>query len=306
MATGEAREVTTVVARAPVRICDAGGWTDTWFARTGLVCNLAVGPGVEVRVRHEPRSGSATVVLDVAAFGERYAFAPGEGPGRHPLLEAAIARLRPALRGAETEITITAAPPPGCGTGTSASVVVALLGALSTAAGQHTAAHEVAATAHGVEADDLGLQSGVQDQHAAAHGGACTITVEEYPTASVERLPLTPETVAALGRRVVTVYLGRPHRSSAIHEHVIESLRRDPRSAEQRLAPLRDAAAAAARALVRGDLDDWAHALAANTEMQAGLHPDLVCDDARRLIEVVRRHGAAGWKVNGAGVTAAR
>ncbi len=145
------------------------------------------------------------------------------------------------------------------------------------------------------------MQSGIQDQHAAAHGGACAITVEEYPTALIERLPLTPETVAALGRRVVTVYLGRPHRSSAIHERVIESLRRSGTGAEQRLAPLREAAAAAARALVAGDLDDWAAALTANTESQADLHPDLVGADARRLMEIARRQGAAGWKVNGAG-----
>ena len=27
---------------APMRICDNGGWTDTWFARYGKVFNIAV------------------------------------------------------------------------------------------------------------------------------------------------------------------------------------------------------------------------------------------------------------------------
>jgi len=39
----------------------------------------------------------------------------------------------------------------------------------------------------------------------------------------------------------------------------------------------------------------------ANTEAQRSLHPDLVGADARRVIEFAARHGAVGWKVNGAG-----
>ncbi len=298
----------TVVARAPVRVCDAGGWTDTWFAGRGMVCNLAVGPGVEVRVRTTRRTtrrtarrtGRSSVVLDVASYGDRYSFLLGDRPGRHPLLEAAVAA-GPPVTDADLEVTITAAPPPGCSTGTSAAVVVALLGALRAAAGGRVDAHEVATAAHRVEADDLGWQSGVQDQYAAAHGGANAITIHEYPAASVERLSLSDETVAELGRRVVTVYLGQPHRSSAIHERVIASLGHGGPSTERRLAPLRDAAAAAAAALVAGDLAHWADVLTANTEMQAALHPDLVGTDARHLIGIARAHGAAGWKVNGAG-----
>jgi D-glycero-alpha-D-manno-heptose-7-phosphate kinase len=38
-----------------------------------------------------------------------------------------------------------------------------------------------------------------------------------------------------------------------------------------------------------------------NTEAQERLHPDLVSQDARRVIEIAKAHGALGWKVNGAG-----
>lgn len=37
-----------VRAHAPVRVCDVGGWTDTWFGSPGQVCSVAVSPGVEV------------------------------------------------------------------------------------------------------------------------------------------------------------------------------------------------------------------------------------------------------------------
>ena len=39
----------------------------------------------------------------------------------------------------------------------------------------------------------------------------------------------------------------------------------------------------------------------ANTEAQARLHPDLVSADAWQVIDIAQRHGALGWKVNGAG-----
>jgi len=38
-----------------------------------------------------------------------------------------------------------------------------------------------------------------------------------------------------------------------------------------------------------------------NTEAQAELHPRLVSEDARKVIEIAKAHGALGWKVNGAG-----
>jgi D-glycero-alpha-D-manno-heptose-7-phosphate kinase len=38
-----------------------------------------------------------------------------------------------------------------------------------------------------------------------------------------------------------------------------------------------------------------------NTDAQAQLHPDIVSANARRIIEIAAAHGAAGWKVNGAG-----
>ena len=38
-----------------------------------------------------------------------------------------------------------------------------------------------------------------------------------------------------------------------------------------------------------------------NTEAQGRLHPDLISDEAQRVIEIAEAFGALGWKVNGAG-----
>jgi len=34
---------------APVRICDDGGWTDTWFAGHGKIFNIGVYPDAEAQ-----------------------------------------------------------------------------------------------------------------------------------------------------------------------------------------------------------------------------------------------------------------
>src|SRR4051812_33221472 len=157
-----------IAARAPVRVCDAGGWTDTWFARRGMVCSVAVEPGAHVVIDLDDAAGP--LVLDVAVTGERYEL-PRDAPmaPRHPLLEAALASCAPpADRGAC--ISVGAAVPAGSGTGTSAAVVVALLAALHAARGEATERDALARDAHAIEIG-CGLQSGVQDQFAAAHGG---------------------------------------------------------------------------------------------------------------------------------------
>jgi D-glycero-alpha-D-manno-heptose-7-phosphate kinase len=70
---------------------------------------------------------------------------------------------------------------------------------------------------------------------------------------------------------------------------------------EALLAPLRLAARRAAAALEAGDLAAYGAALVLNCDAQAALDAELVSDDAAAVIEVARRHGALGWKVNGAG-----
>jgi D-glycero-alpha-D-manno-heptose-7-phosphate kinase len=46
----EPTPIKVIHARAPIRVNDIGGWTDTWFAGEGKVLNLAVMPAVEVQI----------------------------------------------------------------------------------------------------------------------------------------------------------------------------------------------------------------------------------------------------------------
>lgn len=302
-----------VTATAPVRVADVGGWTDTWFGGPGQVCHVAVGPGVTVQARwsEDPRSAPVLLVapdlpatLRIAPDPVRGWSAPvGDG---HPLLEHAVASV---LAGLSTPpphgmvVEIRSAVPPGASLGTSASVVVALIAALRTLVGVPAEPADLAQQAHHVEVDRVGREAGIQDQWAAATGGASLLTIDPYPHGRARPVALSPTTTQALDARLRTVVFG-PHDSSAVHREVIGAVVRDGTPDPKALACLRQLSALAlqaAEALSHGDLQGWAGVLRASTDTQARLHPGLIGHGHHAAINAARRLGAQGWKVNGAG-----
>ena len=295
------RPIAVVNSIAPIRICDNGCWTDTWFAGHGQVFNIAVQPGAEVQIDvHPVCDGVPAIIVHPQDLGPPYEVrhhAPPWGP--HPLLEAAIASM-PIPSNLRLEVRIHSAAPPGAGTGTSAAVTVALIGALDALTPGRLTPQEVAAVAHRVETEKLGRQCGIQDQIASAHGGINYIEMFRYPQASVCAVRPPEPVRAELERRLVLVYLGQSHDSSAIHESVIRSLENvGPDSSA--IAELRRTAPLSRDALLAGDFEGLGQAMTESTEAQGRLHPALVGAEARKVIEIAKAHGALGWKVNGAG-----
>ena len=277
---------------APVRICDLGGWTDTWFGAPGQVLNLAVEPGVEVTI--EIRNGRGHVNLDLPAFGDRYEVVPHETRApRNPLLEAAIDSVPPAGE-LDLDLTVRSGVAPGSGCGTSAAVAVAVLGALTAVGQREPDPHGIARAAHALEVEALGGESGVQDQVSSAFGGINYLEIDPYPESAVTPLAPWPE----ISSHLLLVFVGRAHESSAVHRQVIEGTGSGRLRAMQ---ALRTAAAAGRDAVVTRDVNAFGRAMILNTGAQKQLHPRLIGDDARQVIEAVRRSGAIGWKVNGAG-----
>ncbi len=289
-------------AMAPIRICDLGGWTDTWFAGRGSVLNIGVYPYAEVQiyVNKIKQGETRSVVVNAENFGDRYIFAPKtEGFDRHPLLEAAI-KIMDLPDDLSFEVNLYSVAPAGASTGTSAAVTIALLGALDLLTPGQLTPHEIALLAQRVETEKLGLQCGIQDQICSAYGGICYIDMFDYPHASVSQITLSNSLWWELERRLVLVFLGNSHSSSAVHEQVIRKLEQ-PNADKTQLEVLRKTSGMGKNALLEGDFEAFGKAMIANTEAQAGLHPALVGNEAQAIIELAREHGAIGWKVNGAG-----
>lgn len=281
-----------VTVAVPVRACDVGGWTDTWFAAAGRVCSLALEPGVVVRAEVT----GAGIHFDLPDAGEH--FPAGEAPDRHRLLVEAVAEAAPPPD-LGVRLTISAAVPPGTSLGTSASVCVGIVAAVDALTrGRPRPPTELAVAALRVEVDRLGRQSGVQDQLAAAHGGINRIDVE-HPSATVTPLPVDSAVRSALDEQLLHVAYGGPHDSSAVHEQVIATLESAGGQAEP-LRYLADLAGTAADSLTAGDLVTWGRVLTEATDTQRALHPALLSADAEELIALASAAGALGWKVNGA------
>ncbi len=289
-------------ARAPLRVNDIGGWTDTWFAREGWVLNMAVSPPVEVQVKvfENRERRSKRVLIQAENYGESFWVDPGRpAASPHPFLQHIFARLPPPEH-LKLEVSLFSPVPAGISTGTSAAVCIALLGALSFLKSGRVVRNEIVSLAHRVETEDLNRQSGVQDQICAAHGGVSFIHVHRYPRARVERVKLEPHVWEELDRRLCLIYLGRPHLSSAIHERVIARLEGGGPEWEA-LERLKQLPGRAKEALLGGDLEALGAIMVENNEGQRTLCRELVSAEADAVAGLARKYKASGWKVNGAG-----
>jgi D-glycero-alpha-D-manno-heptose-7-phosphate kinase len=291
-------------ARAPVRFCDLGGWTDTRIVPHGTVLNFAA--RLYTYVTLSVKEGGGGVTLESVDTDERCSFQDirrVEYNGILDLLKAAVARsgieLRPSgLYSTRRELTVQVRSdaPPASGLGSSAALGVAAIGALSSYHHRQLLPHEVARESQLLEVRDLQLECGVQDQFASAYGGVNFMEVE-YPNARVFPLPLSPSARCELEDRFVLVYTGKSHFSSAMHQKVISEADQHQANFEQ----LRGAAVAGKEALLAGDLEAFAAAMNQNWEAQKGLHPDITTPEIESLHRAAFQAGALGFKANGAG-----
>jgi D-glycero-alpha-D-manno-heptose-7-phosphate kinase len=285
---------------APVRICDVGGWTDTWFARHGAVFNIGVTPYVEVQITTFRQDREERVTLYLGNYNDTYSLNPDNIVySKHPLIEATIDSM--VIPGdISLEIDIFSKAPSGASVGTSAAVCVALIGALDALTPGRLTPHEIAVLAHRVETKKLGLQSGIQDQLCSAYGGINFIHIHSFPHASVTPVNAAEDLRLELEKRMALIYIGTPHNSSEVHKRVIADLGEDA-GKDPRIKRLRELAADARHAVDTGNLEALGQVMNRNTEVQRELHPDLVCKKFEELIEIANYFEVSGCKVNGAG-----
>jgi D-glycero-alpha-D-manno-heptose-7-phosphate kinase len=285
----------TIRARAPVRFCDLGGWTDTRIVPSGAVLNFTAALYTHVTLQVGAFSGITIESFDTDEQAEIRDFREIEYNSILDLFKAAIKRsgIKRGVR-----ILVHSDAPPGSGLGSSAALGVATMAALSHYLRWQMLPYEVARESQALETEELGLECGVQDQLASAFGGTNFMEVN-YPHARVSPVPLDDATRCELEDRFVLVYTGHSHFSSAMHQKVIaeyESGRTVPYFEK-----LVRCAIAGKEALLSGDVDAFAEAMNENWAAQKALHPDITTPEIEALYEKSFAAGAAGFKANGAG-----
>lgn len=287
----------TLRARAPVRFCDLGGWTDIRIVPEGRVLNFTASLYTHVTLQVGAFAGITIESCDTDEFERVRDIREIEYNSVLDLFKAAIKRTD-IKRG--VRIIVRSDAPPGSGLGSSAALGVATMAALSHYLRQNLLPYEIARESQALEVEELGLECGVQDQIASAYGGVNFMHIT-YPEARVFPVPLDPATLMELEDRFVLVYTGKSHFSSAMHEKVIGAYEAGERKTRAAFDTLASCAVRGKDALLAGELEAFGEAINDNWRAQKDLHPDITTPEVERLADRVMAAGAIGFKLNGAG-----
>ncbi|MFX1448311.1 MAG: hypothetical protein ACFFCG_09250, partial [Promethearchaeota archaeon] len=284
-----------VIARAPVRICDIGGWTDTWFYPEGAIFNFCIDLYSYVRIIENRKKTIRIYAENLGKTAEILNFKEIKFNGNLDLLKAAVKRM-----GIEAglDIYVRADAPPGCGTGTSASVAVTLISALATYKGIHLHRNEIAKLAHKLEIEDLGLESGVQDQYAAAFGGINFMEIA-YPNVKISKIILDERRIFELESQFILVYLSS-RSSSEMHNAVIENYMKRDVNTLNSFDIMKECAYDMKKA-INSDIISIGNVMNRNWDAQKKLHPLMVNPVIMQVEKIAKSNGAIGFKCNGAG-----
>jgi len=285
-----------IFSRAPVRICDIGGWTDTWFCLSGAVFNICVGLYSYVRIIPTNTSRINIVSENLNIHTEIKNFHNIEYDGNLDLLKAAIKRMN---INEGLNIYVRTEAPPGCGTGTSASVAVALIAALAQLSNKELNPSEIAELAHKLEVEELKLESGVQDQYAAAFGGINFMEIT-YPDVKMVPLEVENKKIFELENQMILVFLSS-RSSSEMHRAVIENYNKGDSSTLKSFEIIKSCAYEMKRAIQSDDLTYMGELMNKNWEAQKQLHHLMVNPIIKKAEQIATNNGAIGFKVNGAG-----
>ena len=286
-------------ARAPLRIDLAGGWTDVapYSARHGgAVVNVAISRYAHAQVRRQ-RAGVRLHALDLGAAVSARGAAELRPDGELGLLKAAARRFGP--RGG-FEVLTSCDAPAGSGLGGSGAMGVALVAALATLRGERPLAAEVAQSAFELEAGDVGIVGGQQDQYAASLGGLQFLEIGERRV-SATRLAPAPDGLRELERHLVLCYTGASRSSAEMHGRVWQRYAEGDRAIAKALDGLRECALEMREALVKGRLAAVGDILTRNWALQRALGDGMETGTMRALARAAAGAGAAGAKACGAG-----
>ena len=307
-----------VRSRAPVRIDFAGGWTDVaLFTQDGpgAVVNAAVNiysyvtakklppkkietQGYGYKYFKEVEDNSVKIYsADFDLYQEAEDVKKLEYNGNIDLAKAAIKKMDIDYG---VEIITRSNAPAGSGLGTSASMGVALIGALAGFMDVRLLPYEYAEMASSIERHELNILGGKQDQYASAMG---CINFMEFSgeEVKVSKLQLASDTVYELEKNLILCYTGKSRLSSNIHQNVVDAYLTSHNETVDALRNLKKIAVEMKDALLKGDMLSFGQLLNENWENQKRLHPSVTNPQIDLLFDLALKNGAVGGKAEGAG-----
>lgn len=302
MKPSNVRRATSWVASAPLRVDLAGGTLDLWplylmHARSSTV-NVAL--ALRARATYEPggrrwelRAGDHGAQLQLAhsALADADDRSRDGDPFGLVLRVLAHTGLRPCGR-----LTTTVDGPSGGGLGGSSALLVALYGLARRATRQPLRRQGLASVACDLEAQLLGVPTGIQDYYPAIYGGA--LQLHYGPGNSrMERLSIDLD---ALEQRLLLVYSGKPHASAPSNWRLYRRRIDGDPVARDGFEAIARAAGAAGEAIRHSDWPALGRAMRADWKARQAIDATLAPIDLRRLERAGMEAGALAAKGCGA------
>jgi D-glycero-alpha-D-manno-heptose-7-phosphate kinase len=286
--------VSTVFAKAPLRVSFGGGGTDLpsyYRERGGFVVSAAIDKHVYMLVttRYQARFRLKHLEWEEVDHHDEIT---------HPILRAALARH---WDGRPLEIASVADAPPGTGLGSSGAYTVCALRALLGLRGEEPSAAELAELASEIELDMLERQVGKQDQYVSAHGGLQAMTFHRDGTVELRRLELPEQTLTALSERFLLFFTGEERSASEMFNHQVSRTLAGDEEMASNLDRTKAIAAEVCAALEGGDLDGCAELMNQQWEIKRSRAPGLVTERIEALRRTAVDAGAVGVTLMGAG-----
>jgi D-glycero-alpha-D-manno-heptose-7-phosphate kinase len=190
--------------------------------------------------------------------------------------------------------------PTGSGLGASGALDVALVAALARTRGEWYDRAELAELGFHLEAVELKLRGGRQDQYAAAFGGFQQMVFTENAVLT-RPLAVSPDQAADFFRHLLLIYSGESHFSSDTHHRVWTAYEEGRPDVLEALHAIKDLAEPLARALEAADWREVARLIDENWRQQQRLDATISTTAVQRIEQGARAAGAWGIKATGAG-----
>ena len=287
-------------ARAPLRLSFCGGGTDVSpypEEHGGMVLSATINQYAYASLRPRRDSKLTIASLDYDTVARYDHPRRMKLDGNLDLIKAAVQALR-VRRG--VDLWVHSDAPPGSGLGSSSTLVVALIGVLSSWLHRTLSGYEVAELAYRIEREDLGMAGGRQDQYAAAFGGFNFIEFTADGTV-VNPLRIRPDVLRELEYRLLLCYMGQTRQSAHIIERQTASYREGRKPVVEALHRLKRETLEMKKALLLGSVDGMGELLHEAWENKKRLDEGISNPHVDRLYQLARKEGAIGGKMPGAG-----
>ena len=289
--------VVVIETSAPTRIDLAGGTIDIWplylFHPGAQTINAAISLRARARVESRP---DARIVIRSEDTGDTV-----EADDWKELRDERQLRLLCLLvhffetRG--ITLTTSSQSPAGAGIAGSSALNVAVCAALADWNRTHFEPEALLQVAMNVEAQTIGVPTGLQDYRPALYGGLAALELE---IDGVRRVPLDIDS-GDLEARIVLCYTGEPRNSGTNNWEITKKHIDGDRHVFECFERIRDTAASMREHLTRGDWDKVGAAIADEWENRKRLAPGVTTPAIEALMARAMAAGATAAKVCGAG-----